>query len=113
MNASSTGPQLPLPVSRFFADETTDPRVLAEYLSPDAVVQDEGHRHVGPAAIARWRAAAIEKYRSTNEPLSAETSGTLTTVTVRVTGSFPNSPIQLRFRFTVAEDRICRLEIAA
>jgi hypothetical protein len=33
-------------------------------------------------------------------------------VNSRVTGDFPGSPIELRYRFTLAGDEIARLEIA-
>jgi ketosteroid isomerase-like protein len=103
--------KLPASIATFFAHETTDPQAVARCFSEDAVVVDEGHEHHGRADIATWNAQAVAKYQFATEPLMAQTVGAKTTVTARVTGSFPGSPIQLRFRFTVAGDLISRLEI--
>lgn len=100
------------PIASFFTHETTDPQAVAQCFSDEAVVCDEGHEHHGRAAIAAWNAVVVGKYKFTSEPLSAETVGAETTVTARVTGSFPGSPVRLRFRFTVIGDLISRLEIA-
>ena len=99
------------PIASFFAYETTDSRAVAECFTDDAVVRDEGREHRGRAAIAVWNGDAVSKYKLTTEPLTAETFGADTTVTARVTGSFPGSPVQLRFRFTVTGELISRLEI--
>jgi cell division septation protein DedD len=107
----STRPELLPPIARYFAHETTSPEAIARCFSEDAVVKDEGREHHGRAAIAAWNEAAVTKYEVTSEPLTAETSGERTTVTARVTGRFPGSPLELRFRFTVAGDFITRLEI--
>jgi hypothetical protein len=39
--------------------------------------------------------------------------GGFVTVITRVTGEFPGSPIELRYRFTLDGDKIARLEITA
>lgn len=105
-------PRLLPPIASFFAHEGTHPEAVAQCFSEDAVVLDEGHEHNGRAAVAAWNANVTAKYGFTSEPLAAETTGERTTVTARVSGSFPGSPIQLRFSFTVAGDLITRLEIA-
>ncbi len=66
----------------------------------------------GRAAIAAWRAASIAKYSFTTEPLSLSAEGDVFTVTAKVTGTFPGSPVKLRFRFTVGDGLIAQLEIA-
>lgn len=73
---------------------------------------DEGHEHYGRAAIAAWNADVVARYKLTTEPIAADTVGARTTVTARIAGDFPGSPIQLRLRFTVSDDLISRLEIA-
>lgn len=103
---------LPAPVAGYFAHETADPHAIARCFSEDAVVRDEGLEHRGRTAIAQWNAKAVSKFKFTTEPLAAETVGAETTVSARVTGSFPGSPLQLRLRFTVVGELISRLEIA-
>ena len=65
----------------------------------------------GRQAIGRWKAEATAKYHYTSEPLAVDCSGADVTVIARVTGEFPGSPIELRYRFTLEGDKIARLEI--
>jgi hypothetical protein len=75
-------------------------------------VHDEGRTHRGPEAIRGWIEDAARKYRPQVEPLRAvETDGRLT-VTARVSGDFPGSPVELDFGFTLRDGRIARLEIS-
>lgn len=104
--------QLPAPITRYFALQTNDSQVVARCFSEDAAVLDEGLEYQGRAAIAAWIEAAVAQYQFTAEPLSAESNGTQTTVIAQVSGNFPGSPVQLRFRFALAGDLIARLEIA-
>jgi hypothetical protein len=103
---------LPVPVAAYFAADTTDAEAVAQCFTDDAVVIDERQEHRGRAAIARWKAEASAKFRYTVERLGVHVSGDQTTVTGRVTGDFPGSPIDLQYRFTLEGDRIARLEIA-
>ncbi|AKF03971.1 nuclear transport factor 2 family protein [Sandaracinus amylolyticus] len=108
---TSSRPELLGPVARFFAHQTTDPEAVARCFTEDAVVLDEGRQHRGRAAIAAWSADSVANYRFTTEPLGSETAAERTTVTALVRGSFPGSPIQLRYRFAVRGELITRLEI--
>ncbi len=104
---------LPPPVALYFAHDTLDADAVARCFREDAVVIDEQRTHRGRAAIARWKAAASEQYHYTSEPLTQEISGDETSVTARVTGDFPGSPVTVRFHFTLAGDAIARLAITA
>ncbi len=101
------------PIASFFLHQTTDPLAFAQLFSEDAVVRDDGGEHRGRAAIAAWNAEAAVAFGVESEPLTAETAGAQSTVIARVSGRFPGSPLQLRFRFTVTRDRISRLEIGS
>lgn len=112
MQTNSTNAfELPAPIASYFANETTDPQAVARCFAEDALVVDERHEHRGRAAIAAWNADARAKFSFTTDLLAAETDGTRATVRAKVTGNFPGSPIELRFRFTLAGDLIARLEI--
>lgn len=76
-----------------------------------ASVHDEGGSHSGRAAIRAWMAGTIGKYDFTAQPEGCERQGADTVVAARVSGTFPGSPIQLSFRFTLADRLIDRLEI--
>jgi ketosteroid isomerase-like protein len=105
-------PELPAPIAGFFAHQTTDAEVVARYFTEDGVVVDERQEHHGRAAIEAWNASANAKYKFTTEVLAAEAEGERLTVRAQVTGTFPGSPVELSFRFTLAGPLIGRLEIA-
>jgi SnoaL-like protein len=103
---------LPPPVAAYFAADTTGAEPVAQCFTDGAVVIDERQEYRGRTAIARWKAEASAKFRYSVERLDARVSGNQTTVTGRVTGDFPGSPIDLQYRFTLEGDKIARLEIA-
>jgi SnoaL-like domain len=103
---------LPKPIELYFAaDNGNDPDSLDACLAADAIVRDEARPYKGLAAIKRWKTETKRKYNHTTEPLRTEDRGGTTVVQGRVTGSFPGSPIVLRFSFTLSRDRIGALEI--
>jgi hypothetical protein len=53
------------------------------------------------------------KYHYTSEPLAVDVSEPDVTVTARVSGDFPGSPVNLQYRFTLESASIARLEITA
>ena len=103
---------LPAPVAAYFAADTTGAEAVAQCFTDGAVVIDERQENRGRTAIARWKAEASSKFRYTVDRLGAHVSGSQTTVTGRVTGDFPGSPVDLQYRFTLEGDKIARLEIA-
>ena len=105
--------RLPLPIAAYFAADTSDANAVARCFSESAVVIDERRQHRGRPAITRWRAEATAKYQYTSEPLAVDVSGPDVTVTARVTGDFPGSPVELQYRFTLDGASIARLEITA
>lgn len=108
---SSTPPAL---VTRYLAlavEQRTDD--LVALFTPEATVVDEGEARRGTDAIRAWRAGAATAYEYTttvtgHEPLP----GGRHRVRVRLEGTFPGGTADLRFDFTLAGDRISRLEIA-
>ncbi|TNC65508.1 nuclear transport factor 2 family protein [Rubellimicrobium roseum] len=104
--------QLPPAIDAFFEAETrNDVSTVEAAFSQDATVKDEGAEHSGSEAIGAWWRAAKAKYRHVAEPLDATATDGRTVVRARVTGQFPGSPATLTFAFTLADDRIARLEI--
>lgn len=81
--------------------------------APDAIVADEGHRHVGHAAIDTWWRDVNAKYQAVAEPLEVNVKGDAHQVRAKVTGQFPGSPITLTFAFRMEDDRIAALEIGS
>ena len=104
------------------------PRVLADYFTAtnahdvgamiaafaeDATVHDEGRDHAGVAAIRAWMQETIEKYDYNVEPVESSRSGSRAVVLVSLRGNFPGSPITLQYAFTLAGQKIARLEIGS
>ena len=113
MTTKTTEPvDRPAPVAAYFAADTTGANAVAQCFTDGAVVIDEQQEYRGRTAIARWKAEASAKFRYTVEQLGAHVSEDQTTVTGRVTGDFPGSPVDLQYRFTLEGDKIARLEIA-
>lgn len=81
--------------------------------APDAIVADEGHRHVGHAAIDAWWRDSAARYQAVAEPLEVSTKDDAHAVRARVSGQFPGSPITLTFAFRMQDDRIAALEIGS
>ena len=104
--------ELPIPIAAYFTAEQADGEGVSKCFTENAVVKDEGHTYTGRRAIGKWKTEASEKYRYAVEPLVCERKGTKTVVTCRLTGSFPGSPVDLRFFFELADDKIAALEIA-
>jgi hypothetical protein len=104
--------QLAPAIQSFFdAEDQEDLEALAACFTIRANVRDEGETVEGRAAIKQWMAAAKAKYHHTAKPLSvAERNGRIV-VTAKVTGSFPNSPLDLDHAFELEGGRISYLEI--
>jgi hypothetical protein len=110
---ANTPIHLPPPIAAYFAADTSDANAVARCFSESAVVIDERREHRGRLAITQWKAEATAKYHYTSEPLAVDVSGPDVTVTARLAGDFPGSPVDLRYRFTLDRGTIARLEITA
>jgi hypothetical protein len=103
---------LPQPIASYFAaDAASDADAVARCIAEDAVVRDQEQSHTGRDAIRLWKQSAGTQYAYSVEPIELATDGPKTVVTGRVTGTFPGSPITLRYRFDLAGDHIAALEI--
>ena len=103
---------LPDPIAAYFAADQQSPEALARCFTTHAVVKDEGHTYSGLDAIQAWKAAASAKYSYTNEPTALEQREGCHTVTSRVAGNFPGSPVDLRYHFRLERGLISALEIS-
>lgn len=103
---------LPEPVAAYFDADQRDGDAVAHCFTNQAVVKDEGQTHCGLEAIKAWKTAASAKYRYTSTPFAVEQKDGWCIVTSRLTGNFPGSPIDLRYRFRLERGKIAHLEIA-
>lgn len=103
---------LPNSIATFFdASNGGDIARLNLCFAPDAIVHDESHRHVGHQAIQSWLREAKIKYAYAAQPLTVAREGSRITVTAKVVGNFPGSPIELDHVFALSGDLIQSLQI--
>jgi hypothetical protein len=103
--------ELPGPVAAYFAADKEDSGAVARCFTEAAVVEDEGRTHRGRAAIQNWKEEASARYQYTCEPFACEQRDGTVVVTSRLTGTFPGSPVNLRFFFALQGDKIASLAI--
>jgi len=103
---------LPKPISAYISAENSgDTNLFDQCFAEDATVRDENETHKGLAEIKKWKAETKRKYQHTLDPLRTVERDSKFTVTNRLTGNFPGSPIELDFVFTIRNDKIVSLEI--
>ena len=102
---------LPGPIAAYFAAAREGGEAVARCFTEDAVVKDEGRTHRGRAAIRHWKEEASARYQYTCEPFACELGDGAVVVISRLTGTFPGSPVNLRFFFVLEGDQIASLEI--
>ncbi len=104
--------KLPKAIEAYFdADRTCSPDAIAATFTRDGIVKDKGKTYEGRDAIRRWMDEALQEYRYTVEPFLAVTENGKTEVRGHVVGTFPGSPIDLRFLFVLAGDKVAELEV--
>jgi uncharacterized protein (TIGR02246 family) len=103
---------VPEPVNSYLAAEAAkNADAISRCFAPDGVVLDEGREYRGRDAIRLWKAAADAKYQYVLETVNVRTLGNLVTVSARLTGEFPGSPVELDHIFKLSNDKIASLEI--
>jgi hypothetical protein len=107
---------VPVPevVARYFAahDRRDTDAALATFAS-DARVHDDGRDYVGADEIRFWLAKASTEFTYTRTFIDAAELGPGSwLVGNRLEGNFPGGVVELRYRFSLAGDRITELDIA-
>jgi len=72
---------------------------------------DESRTWVGGDAIKQWKESTSTRYRYTSRPMVSEAKDGKIVVICRLKGDFPGSPVDLRYVFELAGDKISSLEI--
>jgi len=105
--------KLPKAIQAYFdADNARSADAVAGAFTDDAVVKDAGETRVGRDSIHTWKLETDRKYALTLvEPFFMTTENGRTQVTGHVSGTFPGSPIDLRYFFVLKADKIAELEI--
>ncbi len=105
--------KLPQAIQAYFdADNARSPDAVAAAFTDDAVVKDAGETRVGRESIREWKVESDQKYASTlAEPFFIASENGKIHVTAHVSGTFPGSPIDLRYFVVLRGDKIAELEI--
>lgn len=106
--------KLPQAITNYFqASNAHNPDGVADAFTDNALVSDESREHRGSAAIREWSEETLSKYNPRAELSNVNETGDKIVVTAKVSGTFPGSPAQLRFAFTLEGDKIGALLIEA
>jgi hypothetical protein len=99
----------PLPIAKFFeAFNLHDADAVVARFASDAVVSDEGRKYRG-TKIRTWIDKVNADYQPKAKVISMVRAANKLIVTAQVSGSFPGSPIQLRYHFTLKKGKITAL----
>ncbi len=86
---------------------------MVTLFTEDAVLVDEGKAWSGIDKIRAWREGPASRYQYTTEVFDTDRTGEDDyLVTGRIEGNFPGGTAELKWRFTLAGDRIGHLHIA-
>jgi hypothetical protein len=104
--------ELPQVIADYFAaDKKGNAETISQCFTADAIVIDEGNTYTGRDAIRLWMANASTQYTYSVEPFALTHDNGRTVVTSHLVGNFPGSPVDLRYLFVIADDKIAELEI--
>ena len=103
----------PAIVAYIAATNARDTSVIAHCFADDANVFDEGQHQVGTHAIAQWMQDTAQRYQPRVEVLDVQLRTGKVLVHNLISGTFPGSPLELRYMFRLNEQgKIARLDIS-
>jgi hypothetical protein len=100
----------PVIAAFFYAHNTGQTDDFNQLFTADALVSDEAREYRG-AAIRAWIDGAIAKYKPVADVTDLSEVGEQTIATAQVSGRFPGSPAQIRYKFTLKDGKIAALAI--
>ena len=93
------------------ASNAHDVKAILSCFSDDALVHDEGKDFQGKKLIDDWIVKTIEKYKFQFKPLSAKSDDAKVVVSIEVSGTFPGSPVNPDYHFSIQGGKIRSLAI--
>ncbi|WP_234572512.1 nuclear transport factor 2 family protein [Rhodohalobacter sp. 614A] len=91
------------------AQNNFDSEAYANCFSETAVVFDEGKTHRGKAEIKSWIAKANGTYKTVMKPLDYSPDQQM--LEAEISGTFPGSPLVLKYQLEIADGLIQSLRI--
>ncbi|MDR6736277.1 nuclear transport factor 2 family protein [Sphingobacterium sp. 2149] len=86
-----------------------DSAAYTKCFTETAVVFDEGKTHNGRVEIEQWIDKSNKEYNATMEPLDYDEKENM--LSAEISGSFPGSPVILKFHFQLSNGLIQSLKI--
>src|SRR5260221_12885192 len=93
------------------AQDKYDSKAFAKKFSDDAIVHDEGKTYHGKTEIQQWNEMTNAKYKTKYEPIEVITKADKITLTAKISGTFPGSPVIIKYHFETKHGKITSLRI--
>lgn len=104
--------ELPEVVARFIETQNIhNSEAYTACFTDNAIVHDEGRTHTGKEEIRKWIEEANDNYKSVMKRLHYDESESKGVLTAEVSGTFPGSPIKLKFHFDIVDGKIQYLKV--
>ncbi|MFD0765469.1 nuclear transport factor 2 family protein [Mucilaginibacter lutimaris] len=104
--------ELPQLVAQFVETQNAnDSEAYTECFTKTAIVHDEGKTYTGKEEVRAWIEDANQRYRSVMKPLQYDESDSNGVLTAEVSGTFPGSPIVLKFHLKLKDGLIDVLNV--
>ena len=105
--------KLPEPLESYFeAVNREDVKAMLAPFAANAIVTDEGKTRSGILKLREWIEEVTEKYHPQFEVEDVVSEGAEAAIVIGlVSGTFPGSPVRLRYTFTLSGRQITHLEI--
>ncbi|WP_343686396.1 nuclear transport factor 2 family protein [Chryseobacterium gleum] len=91
------------------AQNNFDSAAYVQCFTETAIVFDEGKTHQGKTEIEKWIDKSNKEYKATMEPLDYNERENI--LSAEISGSFPGSPIILKFHFEIIDEKIQQLKV--
>lgn len=91
------------------AQNNFDSAAYAQCFTETVIVFDEGKTHKGKTEIEKWIDKSNKEYKATMEPLDYNDRENI--LSAEISGSFPGSPIILKFHFDITDGKIQQLKV--
>lgn len=93
------------------AQDNFDSVAYANCFSETGVMYDEGKTHTGRTEIQHWIEQGNEKYKTVMKPLEYAETDSTGVLSTEISGTFPGSPIVLKFNFEIIDGLIQSLKV--
>ncbi|RZJ44275.1 MAG: nuclear transport factor 2 family protein [Chryseobacterium sp.] len=91
------------------AQNQSDSHAYADCFTDTAVVFDEGKTHNGKTEIENWITKANTEYKTVMKPLDFNEKENI--LLAEISGTFPGSPLVLKYHFELSDGLIQSLKI--